>query len=511
MHNSYYFIRCLSGELKKRIVGDQIVEFFSQDKDDAVILLKSGLCIRCHLTRKFSCLSFPETYNRAKRNSADIFAKVLNKTITDVIQQLNDRSFRIEFDDGCSLLFKLHGNNANLILFKGSKPDALFKNSLRNDLNIDFNQLDRNLDQSYEGFVENGIEDTFPTFDKWIKMYLESEGFGEKDPSLQWSLIEDLLNQLSNNEFFISSINGVTTLSMVPSGDILERFTDPLEAVTRFFQKRISEVGFTDEKQRMQSLIKEKLRKANSYIKKTNSQLEKIREESNYQVLGDNIMANLHSIPKGTQNITLNDVYTGNPITIRLNAKLSPQENAQRFYSKQKNQHIQLETITRSLTEKEQSRDELVSILEEVDMAADFSALRQIKMQSEIFEQKQAEVVRHLPYWEKEERGFRILIGKNAKANDELLRSHSWKEDLWLHAKDVPGSHVLIKHKAGQVFPRPVIERAAQFAAYFSKRRTEDLSPVIYTPRKFVRKRKGDPPGAVVVEKEEIIMVEPAS
>ena len=114
-----------------------------------------------------------------------------------------------------------------------------------------------------------------------------------------------------------------------------------------------------------------------------------------------------------------------------------------------------------------------------------------------------------LPYHQFDFRNFRILVGKNAVANDLLTLKFSHKEDLWLHAKDVSGSHVLIKHQSGKNFPREVIEYAASLAAYNSKRKNESLCPVIVTPKKFVRKRKGDPPGAVVVEREEVMMVEP--
>jgi predicted ribosome quality control (RQC) complex YloA/Tae2 family protein len=106
-------------------------------------------------------------------------------------------------------------------------------------------------------------------------------------------------------------------------------------------------------------------------------------------------------------------------------------------------------------------------------------------------------------------KGIRIWIGKNAQSNDTLTLKYGYKEDLWLHAKDVAGSHVLIKHQAGKPFPKDVVEHAAQLAAYYSKRKNESLCPVAITPRKFVRKRKGDKPGAVVVDREEVVMVEP--
>jgi predicted ribosome quality control (RQC) complex YloA/Tae2 family protein len=68
---------------------------------------------------------------------------------------------------------------------------------------------------------------------------------------------------------------------------------------------------------------------------------------------------------------------------------------------------------------------------------------------------------------------------------------------------------VILKYQSGRPFPKDVIERAAQLAAYYSKRKNESLCPVTVTPKKFVRKRKGDPAGAVIVEREDVILVEP--
>jgi predicted ribosome quality control (RQC) complex YloA/Tae2 family protein len=78
-----------------------------------------------------------------------------------------------------------------------------------------------------------------------------------------------------------------------------------------------------------------------------------------------------------------------------------------------------------------------------------------------------------------------------------------------MHVRDDSGSHVLLKHQANKPFPKDVIEYAAAIAAFFSKRKTEPLCAVIVTPKKFVRKRKGDPAGAVVVDREDVILVEP--
>ena len=129
--------------------------------------------------------------------------------------------------------------------------------------------------------------------------------------------------------------------------------------------------------------------------------------------------------------------------------------------------------------------------------------MRKITGNPEIAPAKEKQVA-SLPYREVEFNGYKIWIGKNAQHNDTLTLKYGYKEDLWLHAKDVAGSHVLIKHQAGKNFPKDVIERAAQLAAYYSKRKNESLCPVSVHLEN-VRKRKGDPPGMVVVEREEVV------
>jgi predicted ribosome quality control (RQC) complex YloA/Tae2 family protein len=91
-----------------------------------------------------------------------------------------------------------------------------------------------------------------------------------------------------------------------------------------------------------------------------------------------------------------------------------------------------------------------------------------------------------------------------------LTQRYARKEDLWLHARDVSGSHVIIRRQAGKKYPIPVIEKAAALAAYHSKRRTDTLCPVIVTPKKYVRKTRDLLEGQVIIDKEEVIMIEPS-
>ena len=115
-----------------------------------------------------------------------------------------------------------------------------------------------------------------------------------------------------------------------------------------------------------------------------------------------------------------------------------------------------------------------------------------------------------LPFKQFETDGWVIWVGKNAKNNDLLTLKYAKKFDIWLHARDVSGSHVIIRNPNQRTVPKHVVEKAAELAAHFSKRATESLCPVIVTTKKFVRKTKDLLPGQVIVDREEeVVLVKP--
>jgi len=147
-----------------------------------------------------------------------------------------------------------------------------------------------------------------------------------------------------------------------------------------------------------------------------------------------------------------------------------------------------------------------LSIVEAMDNVKE---LRQYSRENNLQKTK-AEAVEDFPFRRFQIEGYEVYIGKNARNNDELISGYAKKDDLWLHAKDVTGSHVVIKQKPGSNYPATIIEKAASLAAYYSRRKNDTLCPVIFTPRKYIFKGKGMAPGQVRVEKEEVILVPPA-
>jgi predicted ribosome quality control (RQC) complex YloA/Tae2 family protein len=216
-------------------------------------------------------------------------------------------------------------------------------------------------------------------------------------------------------------------------------------------------------------------------------------------------MANLHQINRGDTKVVLDNFYRNEPITIELKKDLSPQNNAANYYQKAKNRKKELGIKQKQQEACSMRLQENIAILEKIENA---QFLKDLKPWL-----KEEKAGNEVPLKEKfrkfECQGFQIYVGKNAKNNDELTLKFAHKEDLWLHAKGVSGSHVIIKHKQMQSFPQPVITKAAEIAAHYSSSAGSQLVPVIFTSKKFVRKPKGANPGQVSVEKEEVILVEP--
>jgi predicted ribosome quality control (RQC) complex YloA/Tae2 family protein len=297
-------------------------------------------------------------------------------------------------------------------------------------------------------------------------------------------------------------------LSLLPIGTTLKQKNNPIDAANEFFYSFTNLSARAVEKNKLSSQLASKIQANKNYIIKNKGRLDELLATHSYKAWADLIMANLHSIPPNSKRVELNNFYNDNiPTEIKLRPELTPQKNAEAYYRKSKNQQIEIDKLNEGIRSKEKEILALENQLAEIEQTDD---LKKLKNFSSKFLTKQVDKkTSPLPYREYVFKNYKIWVGRDAQRNDELTLKFSFKEDLWLHAKDVSGSHVLIKHQAGKNFPKDVIEYAAQLAAFHSKRKTETLCPVAYTPKKFVRKRKGDPAGLVVVEREEVIMVEP--
>jgi predicted ribosome quality control (RQC) complex YloA/Tae2 family protein len=514
VHNNYYFLRQLSKALEHRLKDCVVSECFSQSKDELIIRLETfdaPFFIKTSLLPSFSCLSFPEKFERARKNNIDLFESVIGQRLVSVRQFENERSFAFQFTNDLSLLFKMHGNRSNCVLFKKNEVINLFKNSIEQDALIDLSVLDRAIDWSFENFLKNQdkLQQTYFTFGKVVWQHLNNSDFSNKTNTDKWKQIVHIHEQLSSPQFHLTKINNELVFSLVDTGEILKTFTNPVKAITEFYYKYTQTFTFEREKHDALSILKSRLQNNKAYLDKTIEKYKEVTEDSHYKVWADLVMANLHAIKPRSEKVLLENFYNENQtLEIKLKKDLSPQKNAEVFYRKSKNQQIEIARLQVALQAKEKDISATNEKIARIQSAPDLKTLRSIITEIGLVPEK-AKQEESIPYHIVLFKDYKIWVGKNAKANDLLTLKYAFKEDLWLHAKDVAGSHVIIKYQSGKNFSKEVIERAAQLAAYYSKRKTDTLCPVVVTPKKFVRKRKGDPPGAVVVEREEVVMVEP--
>lgn len=514
MHNNYYTLRKLTQELEPLLSQSVVSECYSQNKEELIIrfeIKNQSFYIKANLQPSFSCLSFPEVFHRARKNSIDLFPDCIGLTVKSIRQFNNERSFAILFNEDYSLLFKMHGNRSNVILFEGDQVHSIFRNNLEVDENIALANLDKNIDWRIEAMPTSSedIRKQFFTLGKPIWQLLEKESFFSQSTEAQWKRLQAIKSQLESPLFYITESQGSITLSLLPTGTVLRQEDKATVALNQFYNHYQQSNAFEQEKAKAQQAIAATLKSTNAYLTKTIAKLDEVKNDQHYKTWADVLMANMHAIKPGTTQISLPDFYNNNqPIDIKLKQELSPQKNAEVFYRKSKNQQQEIDRLEKAINEKEIEKNKQETLQTQLSAVTSLKELRALLQTTQPVSSKQEKVIT-LPFHEFVYKDYTIWVGKNAQANDLLTLKHSRKEDLWLHAKDVAGSHVIIKQKAGKPFPKDVIERAAQLAAYNSKRKSEGLVPVAYTPKKFVRKRKGDPAGMMVVEREEVILVEP--
>ena len=233
------------------------------------------------------------------------------------------------------------------------------------------------------------------------------------------------------------------------------------------------------------------------------------------RIIADTLMANLYRIPKGSSNITVENIYDGTPLTIALAPDLTANENAQKYYKR----YNKLKRAQTEIKEQLKLTEEAVEYLGSIDVA-----LKLVQSRAEVAEIKtelaaagfitikntknKMPQAKSTPTVVKFSEDTMLYIGKNNKQNDYVTFSIGSGNDLWFHTKNIPGSHVILK----TTLPQPEeadINTAASIAAYFSKARGGSNTPVDCTLRKFVKKPSGAKPGFVIYTNQTTYYVTP--
>ena len=232
---------------------------------------------------------------------------------------------------------------------------------------------------------------------------------------------------------------------------------------------------------------------------------------------GELITAFIHTIPKKTDRVVLPDFYNNNTkIEIPLDPELTPAENAQKYfkgYNKAKRAYIALQEQTKANEEDITYLDSVLAAITSVTDESDIAEIRAelaltgfLKKRHQNSKKNQQKKSEPLHYRSTD--GFDIYVGKNNTQNDELTLRFARPADIWLHSKEIAGSHVIISG-GGRQIPDQTILEGAKIAAYHSKARAGGQVPVDYCPRKNVRKPKNAKPGFVIYDFYNTVYVTP--
>ncbi len=270
-------------------------------------------------------------------------------------------------------------------------------------------------------------------------------------------------------------------------------------------------------------------------------QLATVEEANRYRLQAELLLAYQHEVQPGQTSVTLPNFFEGTgtegegeetlpSVTIPLDPRFDAVENANRLFNRYHKLRRgaalvpeQLEQNTAELATVEQ----LLADLMLADTAADIALVKAEVQAIGYMRGKQAQEQKTpkagkkhgkgkpvlpgggVPLHMQSRDGFTLLVGKNSRQNEEVTFRQASANDIWLHARGVPGAHVIIK-AAGREVPRSTIEQAASLAAYYSQARGSTTVPVDYTLQRYVRHMKGGGPGMVVYEREKTIYVTPA-
>ena len=248
--------------------------------------------------------------------------------------------------------------------------------------------------------------------------------------------------------------------------------------------------------------------------------LENAEKSEDFKIQGELLLANLHKISRGQTQVEIQNYYSPDldMLTIELNPEQTPSENAQAYfkkYTKAKRGHSQ---IQQRLAEIDAEQSVLKQYQNKLASAKTIESLQ--KLRSEFIENGYLKTQKQKKQQEKSDgpyrkyiskNGFHIYVGRNSQSNDLLLREIAKPRDMWLHAKQIHGSHVIIRNPENRPdIPMPTLLQAAQLAAFYSKAHHSSYVPVDYTWAKYVVKRKGNVAGYVHYTQEKTLYVEPA-
>lgn len=289
------------------------------------------------------------------------------------------------------------------------------------------------------------------------------------------------------------------------------------KATEEYFYKKDLHERIMQKTQGLRKSLQIKLDRVKTKMQKQIDEINQAQNLDEYAKAGQLLTANIYQMDKGMKEIEVYDYLTeGSPlVSILLNPDWTPSENIQDYYKKYNKAKARIRELTDQLEQTKNENDYLENVFVSINNIDSLEAIEDIKDEmaregyySQVNIKKKTEKTPSKPLEFTASDGTLILVGKNNTQNDRLTFKIASPNDIWLHTKDIPGSHVIIKATLETV-SQDALQEAAMLAAYYSKSQASSQVPVSYTPRKNVKKPKGAKPGMVIYTDYKTIYVTP--
>ena len=477
---------------------------------------------------------------RQKRNTADVFSEAVGQRVHAVRVADRDRHLRIELVNRTSIQALLFGSRPTVVyVAKGTVREAFVHAS------------------SWEGepapepraardpATPDAIRDRWPSSAKNLAVAarrtapllppllsadaVHQAGLDPASPAPETCPIElatalaDLRHQLDAPRPVVLWRGQLAeaVLPLVPAHPDPEWTVEPFESIDKavrvYARRALGQRQFQALYRPVESALAAAAQRRSRSAESMLTELATPSRADRYERWGHLLMAQATDQGPGNESLTLPDILTGtgDPVEIPLDPALSAIENAERFYDKARRTRRARETAESRWESVQADADATVELLERLRQLEKVPELR------EFLETEKSAIARWTGGRGRSDAaepfrrialpgGLEALVGRNARSNAQLTTRIARPHDLWLHARGVPGSHVVIRRATRTTeVPRDAVEAAARIAAHYSDARTQTLAPVIVTERKYVRPVKGGPPGRVRVDRETVLDVEP--
>uniref|UniRef100_UPI0026385AC9 Rqc2 family fibronectin-binding protein n=1 Tax=uncultured Finegoldia sp. TaxID=328009 RepID=UPI0026385AC9 len=278
-------------------------------------------------------------------------------------------------------------------------------------------------------------------------------------------------------------------------------FSDIHEMLDFYYKKHSSNDSITQRTSHLKKIVSNKIQRNSNKISNLSNDLDEAKQRDIYKVYADLISTNMHLIKKGMEEIIVDNFYDNmNKISVPLDSLKTGNENSQYYYKKFSKLKTREKVITQELPQIKQENKYLLQLLDSLDRITEYQELSEIKEEMvkigliKKSKKKTAKVKPSKPRHFVTENNVDIYVGKNNFQNDNLTLKQANKDDIFIHVKNMPGSHVIMRNDD---LTTKDYEVACFLAAYFSSLSKEKFVDVDYTEKKNVKKAKGAKPGMV--------------